>query len=83
MFPEHEMMTDYVSAEYAFSLTEMVLQYYEQYLGVNLSVENQLHFNNAVSYQKQAILAFKQSQEPDGYLGFMNQAYEEYLSIHI
>lgn len=83
MFPEHEIMTDHVSAEYAFSLTEMVLQYYEQYLGANLSAENQLHFNNAVSYQKQAILAFKQSQETDGYLGFMNQAYEEYNEIHI
>jgi hypothetical protein len=82
MFPEKELITDTTSADYAFSLTEMVTQSYEQYLGVNLSGDNLQHFEYAVGYQKQAILALKQSQEPDGYLHFMNLAYTEYQEIN-
>ncbi len=83
MFPEQSLLTDPVTAQFAFSLTEMILMFYEQYLGSNLSGENLQHFQNAVTYQKQAILALKQSQEPDGYLSFMNLAYTEYEEISI
>jgi len=83
MFPEQSLTTNSVTAQFAFSLTEMVLMFYEQYLGSNLNGENLQHFQNAVTYQKHAILALKQSQEPDGYLSFMNQAYAEYEEISI
>jgi hypothetical protein len=83
MFPEQSLLTDSVTAQFAFSLTEMVLRFYEQYLGSNLSGENLQHFQNAVTYQKQAILTLKQSQEPEGYLNFMNLAYTEYEEISI
>ena len=83
MFPEQSLVTDSVTAQFAFSLTEMTLRFYEQYLGSSLSGENLQHFQNAVAYQKQAILALQQSQEPDGYLSYMNLAYTEYEEISI
>ena len=83
MFPEQSLLTDSVTAQFAFSLTEMVLMFYEQYLGSNLSGENLQHFQNAIASQKQAFLALKQSQEPDRYLSFMNRAYTEYEEISI
>jgi hypothetical protein len=81
MSQEQSLFTDSVTAQFAFSLTEMTLRYYEQYLGSDLSGENLLHLINAVAYQKQAILSFKQSQEPEGYLYYMNMAYAEYEEI--
>jgi hypothetical protein len=78
---EQSLFTDSMTAQFAFSLTEMTLMFYEQYLGSDLSGENLQHFQNAVGYQKQAILELKQSQEPDGYLSFMNRAYAEYAEI--
>jgi len=83
MFPEQSLLTDSVTAQFAFSLTEMTLLFYEQYLGSNLSGENLKHYQNAVAYQKQAILELQQSQEPDGYISFMNRAYTEYKEISI
>jgi hypothetical protein len=83
MFPEQSLSTDSVTADFAFSLTEMVLMFYEQYLGSNLGGENLQHFQNAIAYQKQAILELKQSQDPDGYLSLMNLAYTEYAGISI
>ena len=76
-------LTDQLTANYAFVLTQIVFRQYQKYLGVNFSGENLQHFQNAVSYQKQAILALKQSQEPEGYLDFMNLAYTEYEEISI
>ena len=81
MIPEQSLFTDSMTAQFAFSLTEMTLMFYEQYLGSDLINENLQHFQNAVAYQKQAILELKQSQEPDGYLSFMNRAYTEYAEI--
>jgi hypothetical protein len=83
MFPEQSLFTDSVTAQFVFSLTEMTLGFYEQYLGSDLSGENRLHFINAVAYQKQAILSFKQSQDPEGYLDYLNMAYTEYEEISI
>jgi hypothetical protein len=83
MFPEQSLTTNSVTAQFAFSLTEMVLMFYERYLGSNLNGENLQHFQNAVNYQKQAILVLKQSQDPDGYLSFINRAYTEYEEISV
>ena len=81
MFPEQSLVTDSMTAQFTFSLTEMTLMFYEQYLGSNLIGENLQHFENAVTYQKQAILALQQSQELDGYINNMNLAYTEYQEI--
>jgi hypothetical protein len=81
MFPEQSLLTDSVTAQFAFSLTEMTLRFYEQYLGSGLSGENLQHFQNAVAYQKQAILSLKQSPDPEGYLYYINMAYNEYEEI--
>ena len=83
MFPEQSLLTDSVTTQLIFSLTEMILMLYEQYLGSNLNGENLQHFQNAVSYQKQAILELKQSQDPDEYLSRMILAYTEYQQISI
>lgn len=81
MFPEQELFTDTVTADFAFLLTQQVSQFYEHYVGENLSGENLHHYQNAVSYQQQGILALKQSSDIDGYIGYMNQAYSEYTEI--
>ena len=81
MFPEQSLVTDSVTAQFTFSLTEMTLMFYEQYLGTNLIGEKLQHFENAVAYQKQAILALQQSQDLDEYISNMNQAYIEYEEI--
>jgi hypothetical protein len=59
----------------------MVFRHYQAFLGMNFSSENQEHFQNATMYQKQAILTLKQSQDLDGYLAFLNMAYNEYQDI--
>jgi hypothetical protein len=82
MFTEVNVVIDTLSASYAFVLTQMVFRYYQEYLGVDLTGENLLRYENATSYQKQAILALTQSKDFDGYLMFLNMAYSEYLEIH-
>lgn len=82
MFTEVNVVIDTLSASYAFVLTRMVFRYYQEYLGMNLTGENLLRYENATSYQKQAILALTHSQDIDGYLMFLNRAYSEYLEIH-
>jgi hypothetical protein len=83
MFQEKELWTNATSANTAFNVTKMVFLLYQQYLGKNLTSENLQHYQNALSYQKQAILSFKQSQEPSGYQSFIILAYTEYKEIII
>jgi hypothetical protein len=82
MFTEMHVSTDQMIADYAFVLTQMVFRQYQGFLGRNFSSENQEHFQNAIMYQQQAILTLKQSQDLDGYLTFLNMAYDEYQDIH-
>jgi len=82
MFTESQVLTDQMTASYAFVLSQIVFRSYQGFLGVTLTGENQLHYNNAILYQKQAILAFQQSQDLDGYLTSLNFAYNEYQQIH-
>jgi hypothetical protein len=82
MFTETNVSTDQLIADYAFVLTQMVFRQYQAFLGMNFSIENQEHFQNATKYQQQAILTLKQSQDLDGYLTFLNMAYNEYQDIH-
>jgi len=83
MFSESEVTTDSFTADYAFFLTQMVFHQYQQYLGMNLTGENLEHFQNAVSYQKQAIDELIDSGDPDEYIYFIDKAYDEYKEIDL
>jgi hypothetical protein len=80
MFTESETIVDQLTAEYAFVLTQIVLRQYQHYLGMNLSGANLLHFQNATSYQHEAIAAM-QGHDVDGYIALLNQASGEYAQI--
>jgi len=81
MFPEKELMTNTSSASIAFNVTKIIFSLYQYYLGKNLTGENLQHFQNALNYQKQAILSLIQSQDLSGYMTFMNLASTEYEDI--
>ena len=78
---EKEITTPPDMANLAFNLTQNVYELHARYLGTNLSGENLLHFNNAISAQKNAIECFKQS-DITGYLNNMTIAYNEYRKIN-
>jgi hypothetical protein len=80
MFSEAVVSIDPLTADYAFVLTQIVFRLYQKYLGENLIDENLHHFHNALLYQKDAITAMK-ADNPDGYISFLNKAYEEYKEI--
>jgi len=81
MFTESQVFTEHITASYAFVLSQVVFSQYQEYLGINITGEDQLHYYNATLYQKQAILALQQSQDITGYLMFLNMAYDEYQEI--
>jgi len=81
MFTEAKVSTEQMMASYAFVLSQIVFREYQVYLGINLTGDDQQHFKNATSYQKQAILALKQSYDIDRYLLLLNIAYDEYQEI--
>ena len=83
MFSESEVTTDCFTADYAFLLTQMVFHQYEQYLGMNLSGENQEHFQKAVDYQKQAIDKLIETEDPNEYIFYMDLAFDEYKEIEL
>jgi len=80
MFKEGEITTDAFTADAAFFLTQQVFNQYKHYLGMPLIGENLGHFENATSYQDQALSEFSGSNMP-GYIKNMNHAYNEYTSI--
>jgi hypothetical protein len=80
MFSEAVVNMDTLTANYAFMLTQIVFRLYQKYLGENLTDENLHHFHNASLYQKDATTAMK-ADNPDGYISFLNRAYEEYREI--
>ena len=83
MFREKELSTNATLGNTAFHLTQVVFLRYQQYLGKNLTDENLQHYQNAYTYQRQAILSLKQSEEPSGYISFMYLALTEYEDIVI
>jgi hypothetical protein len=78
MFPENDLFTTSTNALATINITETVFSFYQQYLGTNLSGQNLNHFQIAVDYQKQAIVSLKQSEDPIGYLTYMNLSLIEY-----
>jgi hypothetical protein len=81
MFTESKVITEQMTASYAFVLSEIVFYEYQKFLGINLTDEDQLHYTNATLYQKQAIFELKQSYDIDSYLISLNMAYNEYQKI--
>ncbi len=82
MFTETNISVDPTIASNAFVLTQTVFLQYQGYLGINFTGENLAHFENATRYQKQAILALKQTQDFNSYITFINMSYHEYQQIH-
>jgi len=78
MFPENDLFTTSTNALATINITGTVFSFYQQYLGKNLSGQNLNHFQIAVDYQKQAIVSLKQSEDPIGYLTYMNLSLIEY-----
>jgi len=81
MFYEAQVSADQLSADFAFVLTERVFRQYQQYLGANLTDGNLNHFQQAVSYQQDAIGALK-ANNTEGYISYLQDAYGEFLEIH-
>jgi hypothetical protein len=80
MFSEAVVSPDQLTANFAFVLTERVFRQYQSYLGVHLTGENLYHFQNATIYQKDAISSLKENNT-EGYISFLNRAYDEYKEI--
>jgi hypothetical protein len=80
MFSEATVSIDSLTADYAFVLTQIVFRLYQKYLGENLTDENLQHFQNASTYQKDAIITLK-ANNSEGYISFLNKAYDKYKEI--
>ncbi len=81
MFPEGIINTDEFTAEYAFFHTRFMFTFYQQYLGTNLSMENQQHFQNATQFQTKALQAFSEKQDILLYIDYIQHAINEYQKI--
>ena len=75
--------TNSFTADYAFFITESVFHQYKKFLGQNLVEQNLLHFNYAISNQLKAINNFKNYNDINEYIYYMDKAYDEYKQIEI
>ena len=80
MFTEANVTVDQLGADYAFILTQVVFRAYQNYLGMNLTGDNLLHFQNATSLQHDALNALTE-HNTTGYVSCLTQASEEYQKI--
>jgi hypothetical protein len=83
MFRENEIVSDKVYSDEAINLTKNVFHKYEYYLGMNLTGDNLNHFQNATSFQFEAINEFNKSNDIFGYILYLIVANEEYNEIEI
>jgi hypothetical protein len=83
MFSESEITTDSYKVDYSFLLTQIVFHQYEKYLGMNLTGENQQHFQNATNYQKQSIAKLMETTYLNDYIYYMDSAFDEYKEIDL
>ena len=77
---EKEIQTNEQAASPAFDLTKDIYRMYTKYVGMELFGENQQHFDNATTAQKNAIDCFVLS-DLDGYYNNLTYANNEYLKI--
>ena len=82
MFSEAVALPDQLTADFAFILTKRVFRQYQNFLGMTFTDENLNHFQNAIMYQKDAIIALK-GNNTEGYTSFLNKAYDEYSEINL
>jgi hypothetical protein len=83
MINENEIITEKMHGEDAMNLTKEVFYKYEYYLGMNLTGQNLVHFQNAVNYQMKAIDVLKDSIDAYGYIYWMNEASKKYDDIFL
>jgi hypothetical protein len=81
MFSEAVVSPDQLTANFAFILTQRVFRQYQSNLGANLTNGNLHHFQNATLFQKDATAALK-ANNTEGYISFLQNAYDEFLEIH-
>jgi hypothetical protein len=82
MFSEKVISTCKLVASACFNWTKITFRKYQQFLGFNLTGENQTYFENAVDFQKSAINSMK-NDDILGYYYFIQRAGEEYDKIEI
>lgn len=83
MFQEGMIKTDSFTSEYTLFFTGIVFYLYQQYLGLNLTGDNKLHFEQAVFYQQMALQEFSEHHNIQGYLIYLDLAYDEFKQIII
>lgn len=79
---ENDVFTDITSGEEAYTITKEVFHKYQFFQGLNLTNENKMHFENATSFQFEAINEIKISNVTQ-YISSINKAIEEYNEIVI
>jgi len=52
-----------------------------KYLGMNLTSEDRMYFENAVNFQETAILELKESQDIINFIYYMEKAFDEYKML--
>jgi hypothetical protein len=82
MFNENDVFTDAIFGGQAIEFTKEVFHKFQYYLGMNLTLENMEHFQNATAFQFYAINELKLGNV-EFYISFMNIALEEYNEIVI
>ncbi len=81
MFTEMTVSLKPFALDYAFFRTQNMFHQYEQFLGMDLSSFHQQHVDNALHYQKDAITSLMETEDINGYIYFIEKAYDEYKSI--
>jgi hypothetical protein len=82
MFTEGSITDSSWNISLAVTMSALVFDYYQAYLGKNLSDPNEQLFINATNHQRLAIQAFQQ-EHFEGYRCHVSQAYTNYTSIEI
>jgi hypothetical protein len=80
-YQESEVLTSLSIGKDVIQLTENVFNEYEHYLDLTLTGQNLVYFNNAVSYQEEAVYTLKGATDPFGYIYYLDKAQEEYDKI--
>jgi hypothetical protein len=78
---ENEIVTDPDTANETFNFTRTVYKLYEYYTQIDLEGDNLVHFQNAVSYQKDAVFELGESDNLFDYTSFLEKAKYEYEQI--
>ena len=81
MFSESVISSSPFTVDYSFMISENVFNNYKKYLGLNLSVNNSVFFENAISFQEIAISQLKVNQDIFNYIFYMEKAFDEYKKM--